>query len=110
MKSWLFFFVISIGIYPSYESTGASAIHVPAGQTFVPDSISFTQQIQPILVKNCSPCHFIGGKMYARLPFDKAETILQPEVKAGLLKRIRNEKENELLRQFIEQKQPVQQR
>jgi hypothetical protein len=110
MKSWLFFFVVSIGIYPSYESTSTLPMHGPAGQTFVPDSISFTQQIQPILVKNCSPCHFTGGKMYAKLPFDRAETILQPEVKAGLLKRIRDEKENELFRQFIEQKQPVQHR
>jgi hypothetical protein len=102
MKPWLFFFVVSIGLYPTYESTSAPVIGLPAEQ--LPDSaIHFTQQIQPILVKRCSPCHFTGGKMYEKMPFDKAETILRPEFKTGLLKRIKDEKENELIKQFMEQ-------
>ena len=35
------------------------------------DTISFTLQIQPILVNHCSPCHFTGGKMYEKLPLIK---------------------------------------
>lgn len=66
------------------------------------DSIDFTVQIQPILVKNCSPCHFTGGKMYERMPFDKDTTILNHQ--AGILRRIKGE-ENNLLRSFIEQAQ-----
>ena len=64
------------------------------------DTIHFTSQIQPILVKNCSPCHFTGGKMYERMPFDKDTTIINHET--GVLKRIKGE-ENLLIKTFIEQ-------
>src|SRR6187200_2507209 len=64
------------------------------------DTIHFTSQIQPILVKNCSPCNFTGGKMYERMPFDKDSTIINHET--GILKRIKGE-ENLLIKTFIEQ-------
>ncbi len=59
---------------------------------------NFASQIQPILVKNCSPCHFTGGKMYERMPFDKDTTIINHE--AGVLRRIKGE-ENLLIKTFI---------
>ncbi len=64
------------------------------------DTIHFTSQIQPILVKNCSPCHFTGGKMYERMPFDKDTTIINHET--GILKRIEGE-ENLMIKTFIDQ-------
>ena len=64
------------------------------------DTIHFSSEIQPILVKNCSPCHFTGGKMYERMPFDKDTTIIKHEV--GILKRIKGE-ENLLIKIFIHQ-------
>jgi len=39
--------------------------------------VDFQSQVLPILVKRCSPCHFPGGKMYSRLPFDRQATIQQ---------------------------------
>ena len=65
------------------------------------DTIHFASQIQPILIKNCSPCHFTGGKMYERMPFDKDTTILNHQ--AGILRRIKGE-ENTLIRSFVEQR------
>lgn len=62
------------------------------------DTIDFTTQVQPILVKNCSPCHFTGGKMYEKMPFDKDTTIINHE--KGILKRIKGD-ENTLLKTFI---------
>jgi hypothetical protein len=64
------------------------------------DTIHFVSQIQPILVKNCSPCHFTGGKMYERMPFDKDTTIINHE--AGILRRIKGE-ENLIIKSFIDQ-------
>jgi hypothetical protein len=64
------------------------------------DTIHFTSQIQPILVRNCSPCHFTGGKMYERMPFDKDTTIINHE--AGILRRIKGE-ENLIIKSFIDQ-------
>jgi hypothetical protein len=67
------------------------------------DSIDFTTHVQPILVKRCSPCHFTGGKMYARLPFDKDTTIINHS--EGILRRIKTGDDNLILKSFIEQKQ-----
>jgi hypothetical protein len=68
--------------------------------TDINDTIDFVKQVQPILVKNCSPCHFTGGKMYERMPFDKDTTIINHE--KGILKRIKGD-ENTVLRSFIQQ-------
>lgn len=35
----------------------------------------FAKSVRPILAAHCAPCHEPGGKMYDRLPFDRAETI-----------------------------------
>ena len=53
----------------------------------------------PILAHRCTPCHFAGGKMYARLPFDRPETI----VKLGerLFTRIKDEQERATIRKFL---------
>lgn len=64
------------------------------------DTIDFIKQIQPIMVKNCSPCHFTGGKMYETLPFDKDTTIINHHPK--ILKRIKGD-DNALLKAFIDQ-------
>ena len=37
-------------------------------------SVTFADSIGPILKENCSPCHFEGGKIYERYPFDRYET------------------------------------
>jgi hypothetical protein len=65
------------------------------------DTIDFTTQVKPILVSHCSPCHFSGGKMYERLPFDKDTTIVGHE--EVVLRRIKDEKENSLIKQYIQQ-------
>jgi hypothetical protein len=68
--------------------------------TVINDTIDFVKQVQPILVKNCSPCHFTGGKMYEKMPFDKDTTIINHE--KGILKRFKDD-ENTLIRTFIQQ-------
>lgn len=63
--------------------------------------VDFAAQIRPILQDHCTPCHFEGGKMYGRLPFDQPATLLRAG--AGILRRIENEEENALLRRFLEE-------
>jgi hypothetical protein len=77
-----------------------------AGQEFTPASpISntrkpdFTTEIKPIFQARCQPCHFPGGKVYDRLPFDKPETITRLGTK--LFTRIKDEKEQRLIRDFL---------
>jgi len=65
------------------------------------DSINFKAQVEPIFQKHCNPCHFPGGKMYEKLPFDQGTTIISRQ--AGILRRIKEEDEVRLIKQYLEQ-------
>lgn len=106
MKLLLFFcFILLFGLFGSGLKKPVAAIAekpvVEKPVVIVKDTIDFTSQIQPILIKSCSPCHFTGGKMYDKLPFDKDTTIINHQ--STVLKRIKGE-ENSLIKTFIEQK------
>jgi hypothetical protein len=61
----------------------------------------FEKEIKPILQSRCMPCHFQGGKVYDKLPFDQPETITKLGTK--LFTRIKDEKEQRLIREFLTQ-------
>ena len=63
--------------------------------------VDFTSQIRPLLESRCTPCHFAGGTMYERLPFDRPETIKKLGTK--LFTRIKDEKEQRLIQEFLSQ-------
>jgi hypothetical protein len=66
------------------------------------DTVNYNTEVLPVLQKKCSPCHFAGGKMYEKMPFDNSLTILSHE--AGVLKRIKDQPEASLVKQFIQQR------
>src|SRR3984893_16882131 len=66
-----------------------------------PARIDFATQVRPIFQSRCQPCHFSGGTMYQRLPFDRQETIKSLGTK--LFTRIKDEKERSLIREFLAQ-------
>jgi hypothetical protein len=59
---------------------------------------TFASDIRPIL-ESCQPCHFQGGQMYEKLPFDKPETITKLGTK--LFTRIKNEDQQRVIREFL---------
>lgn len=63
--------------------------------------VDFNTQVRPLLETRCTPCHFAGGKMYERLPFDRPETI--KKLGTRLFTRIKDENEQRLLREFLAQ-------
>ncbi len=63
--------------------------------------VDFAKSIRPILEKRCTPCHFQGGVMHARLPFDKPETIAK--LGTRLFTRIKDEESRALIRKFLTQ-------
>ncbi|HEX6168548.1 MAG TPA: hypothetical protein VFZ33_02575 [Chitinophagaceae bacterium] len=98
MKLLLFFCLLTLfGWFGSDIKKSPSEVSAKT-MILLKDTIDFTTQVQPILVKNCSPCHFTGGKMYEKMPFDKDTTIINHE--KGILKRIKGD-ENTLLKTFI---------
>ena len=63
--------------------------------------IDFETQIRPLLQEKCSPCHFAGGRMYDRLPFDREETIRK--LGKALFTRLKDPVDVDLLRSFLDQ-------
>src|SRR5260370_36916757 len=61
----------------------------------------FEKEIKPIFQSRCMPCHFQGGTVYDKLPFDQPETITRLGTK--LFTRIKDEKEQRLIREFLNQ-------
>lgn len=62
--------------------------------------VDFATQVRPILDR-CQPCHFQGGTVYGKYPFDTADTVhLLGE---RLFTRIKDEKERAVIRAFLAQ-------
>jgi hypothetical protein len=61
--------------------------------------VSFEKDITPILTGKCQPCHFPGGTMYAKRPFDKPATIVALGEK--LFTRIKDEKQRTIIRAYL---------
>jgi hypothetical protein len=57
--------------------------------------VEFDHDVRPILEARCQPCHFQGGRMYERLPFDREETIHR--LGTRLFTRIKSEDEQRVI-------------
>jgi len=101
MKWLLLICLVSSATWLSLKSKRSLATPHTNTQKIIKDSISFSNQVQPILLKRCSPCHFTGGKMYIRMPFDHDTTILKHS--EGILRRIKTGDDNLIIRSFVEQ-------
>jgi hypothetical protein len=64
--------------------------------------VDFDTQLKPIFKSKCMPCHFSGGQMYERLPFDRPETIRK--LGAKLFTRIKEENDRQLIEAFLTQR------
>ena len=69
------------------------------------DGRAFASSVRPILERRCRPCHFPDGKVYARLPFDRPETIRRLG-SARLFTRLKDEKERAAIRAFLGEPPP----
>ena len=63
--------------------------------------VDFDTQLKPIFKSKCMPCHFEGGQMYDRLPFDKPETIRK--LGTRLFTRIKEKDDRQLIEDFLTQ-------
>jgi len=88
------------GLARLQATSGDSAAAAPLAATKSAKP-NFETEIKPIFQARCQPCHFQGGQVYDKMPFDKAETITRLGTK--LFTRIKDEKEQRLIREFLEQ-------
>jgi len=77
---------LPVGIRPDSECR-KRAEPPPAAQAERPDA--FAASVRPVLAAKCAPCHEPGGKMYAKLPFDRPETIADHS--EAILRRLKGE-------------------
>lgn len=95
---------LGVGVYRHGKIGTASA----GAQNFATSSFAptakkpdFDTQIKPIFQARCQPCHFSGGQVYDKMPFDKPETITRLGEK--LFTRIKDKEEQRLIREFLSQ-------
>ena len=92
--------VESGGVVRPVRTTNAAPV-IPATTSEPKARVDFDTQLKPIFQSKCMPCHFSGGKMYDRLPFDKPETI--KKLGARLFTRIKDEHDRKLIEDFLAQ-------
>ena len=63
--------------------------------------VDFDSQLKPIFQSKCMPCHFSGGQMYDRLPFDQPATIRK--LGTRLFTRIKEDNDRRLIEDFLTQ-------
>src|SRR5712691_4945061 len=85
----------------AHTNAGTKARQSPSAESGAPAKVDFATQIRPILQARCQPCHFNGGKVYAKMPFDRPETIRTLGTK--LFTRIHDENERRVIRDFLAQ-------
>ncbi len=95
---------LGVGVFVSLKHKRSTASAAMLAYSISSNHVSkpnFQKQIKPIFQARCQPCHFQGGKVYDKLPFDKPETITKLGTK--LFTRIKDEKERQLIRDFLGQ-------
>ena len=61
--------------------------------------VSFEASVKPLLARTCTPCHVPGGRMYERLPFDRADVVLAH--KDRILRRLKNPDDRAVLERWL---------
>lgn len=84
------------------SSLGATPPRPAAKETRKPEAapVDFATQVRPIL-ERCQPCHFEGGTVYGKYPFDTAGTVHQ--LGERLFSRLKDEKDRTVIRAFLAQ-------
>lgn len=60
---------------------------------------TFPTQVRPLLQHRCMPCHFEGGTMYAKLPFDRPAMVRS--LGERLFTRLKDPDEQRIIRTFL---------
>ena len=97
--------LLAVSTYSCSRNVGSLTPSVkaqePATASSSNNKVDFVTHVEPILKAKCQPCHFSGGKVYDKLPFDRPETIKTLGTK--LFTRIQDENERKVIREFLAQ-------
>jgi len=100
-EAWMLVTSSTVAAANAGDRSSVSMRYSSASSSSAAAKPDFDSEIKPIFQARCQPCHFQGGKVYDKLPFDKAETITRLGTK--LFTRIKDEKEQQKIREFLAQ-------
>lgn len=80
---------------------GATASATSAMSFSSTPKTDFETKVKPILQARCQPCHFQGGKVYDKMPFDNPETVIRLGEK--MFTRVKDREEQRVIREFLAQ-------
>ena len=92
------FLILSAAVVAAFGTAAGASGPESADRTF-------PSTVRPILERRCRPCHFPGGTVYGRLPFDRPETVRRLG-SARLFTRLKDEKERAAIRAFLGEPAP----
>jgi hypothetical protein len=108
MRAAALLLTLSLSVYVAgcrrAGTSNATAIPPGSANFFLssnPKKPDFESQIKPIFQARCQPCHFSGGKVYDRMPFDQPQTITRLGEK--LFTRIKDKEGQRVIREFLSQ-------
>jgi hypothetical protein len=104
-KMTLIIVIVSTALYCCVSNATKPGGKTNSNSSVNHDTVNYVTDILPVLRTKCSPCHFPGGKMYEKMPFDNSLTILGHET--GVFKRIKEEPAAGLIRKFMLQRSKV---
>jgi hypothetical protein len=96
IRGWLLVLALAAWNAPGAERPRCT----PSAKDAERVTVDFEKQVRPIL-NRCQPCHFEGGRMYGKYPFDKPATVHLLGEK--LFTRIKDEQEQAIIRAFLAQ-------
>lgn len=89
----------SVGTPPPAEAPSAAAPSPGSLKPAPAGDDTFRSRVQPILERRCTPCHFPGGQMYDRLPFDRAAVVRSKS--EPLLRRLKVAEEHRTVEEWL---------
>jgi hypothetical protein len=95
----------SVRTPPPAETPSATAPSPVALAAVAVGDDAFRSRVQPILERRCTPCHFPGGQMYDRLPFDRAAVVRSKSER--LLRRLKVVEEHRAVEEWLRTPPPT---
>lgn len=94
-------FVLVFSILPPSVQTAQPVTLLSRENASAADTLfTFTQHLAPLLKENCTPCHFAGGKVFEKYPFDSYATVFRLRKKLGT--RLKSPEQTAILSRWIE--------
>ena len=91
--------VLFVGLF--YVNNINSTVKKEQTKTLTSSNVyTFQKNVFPMLQSKCQTCHFAGGKMYSKLPFDDSATVFK--LGKRLFTRLQKKEQQEIINSWLQ--------